>query len=194
MANILEQINRIGQASKNEIKPASWYKNQIRQLGLGTIDTQRLMKEGNLTSRALPGFMYLFKYDPKDKNMPYYDMFPLVIPFRRMNEGFVGINFHYLPYPIRLNILKEFEKYANNKNLNERTRVRLNYRLIESSRVFRFVNPAIRRYNNQQLRSRLLTIPFNDWNVASQLPVQKFRKATMETAIRDSIRKFRKTK
>ena len=128
MANILEQIDEIGKASKNEIKPASWYKDQIRQLGLNTIDTQRLMKEGKLTSRALPGFMYLFKYDPKDKNIPYYDMFPLVIPFRRVNEGFIGINFHYLPFPIRLNILKEFEKYASDKNLNERTRVRLNYR------------------------------------------------------------------
>lgn len=191
MANILEQIDEIGKASKNEIKPASWYKDQIRQLGLNTIDTQRLMKEGKLTSRALPGFMYLFKYDPKDKNIPYYDMFPLVIPFRRVNEGFIGINFHYLPFPIRLNILKEFEKYASDKNLNERTRVRLNYRLIERSRVFRFVNPAIRRYSNQQLRTRFLTIPFNDWQVASQLPVQKFRKATMETAIRDSIKKFR---
>ena len=191
MANILEQIDEIGKASKNEIKPASWYKDQIRQLGLNTIDTQRLMKEGKLTSRALPGFMYLFKYDPKDKNIPYYDMFPLVIPFRRVNEGFIGINFHYLPFPIRLNILKEFEKYAVNKNIAEKTKVRLNYRLIESSRVFRFVNPAIRRYNNQQLRTRLLTIPFKDWNVASQLPVQRFRKATMETAIRDSIKKFR---
>lgn len=194
MANILEQIDQIGKASKNEIKPASWYKDQIRQLGLNTIDTQRLMKEGKLTSRALPGFMYLFKYDPKDKNIPYYDMFPLVIPFRRVNEGFIGINFHYLPFPIRLNILKEFEKYASDKNLNERTRVRLNYRLIERSRVFRFVNPAIRRYSNQQLRTRLLNIPFNDWQVASQLPVQKFRKATMETAIRDSIKKFRITR
>ena len=194
MANILEQIDEIGKASKNEIKPASWYKDQIRKLGLNTIDTQRLMKEGKLSSRALPGFMYLFKYDPKDKNIPYYDMFPLVIPFRRVNEGFIGINFHYLPYPIRLNILKEFEKYASDKNLNERTRVRLNYRLIERSRVFRFVSPAIRRYSNQQLRTRLLNIPFNDWQVASQLPVQKFRKATMETAIRDSIKKFRITR
>ena len=194
MANILEQIDEIGKSSKNEIKPASWYKDQIRKLGLNTIDTQRLMKEGKLSSRALPGFMYLFKYDPKDKNIPYYDMFPLVIPFRRVNEGFVGINFHYLPFPIRLNILKEFEKYASDKNLNERTRVRLNYRLIERSRVFRFVNPAIRRYSNQQLRTRLLNIPFNDWQVASQLPVQKFRKATMETAIRDSIKKFRTTR
>ena len=191
MANILEQINQIGQASKSEIKPAAWYKDQIRQLGLNTINTQKLMQEGKLTSRALPGFMYLFKYDPLDKNVPYYDMFPLVIPFRRMNEGFIGINFHYLPHVIRLNILKEFERYAINKNVSEKTRVRLNYRLIESSRVFRFVNPAIRRYNNQQLRTRFLTIPFKDWNVASQLPVQKFRKSTMETAIRDSIKKFR---
>ena len=192
MVNILEAIDEIGKASKSQIKPSSWYKDQIRKLGLTNIDTLKLMREGKLSSRAIPGYMYLFKYDPKDKNIPYYDMFPLVIPFRRINEGFTGINFHYLPYPIRLNILKAFEKYAIDKNITERTRVRLNYRLIESSRVFRFVNPAIRRYSNQQLRTRLLTIPFNDWQVASQLPVQKFRKATMETAIRDSIKKFRK--
>mgnify|MGYP003148077533 FL=1 len=190
MDNIFETIDKIGKATKNKIKPAAWYKDQIRQLGLGTVNTQKLLNQGKLTTKVLPGFMYLFKYDPIDKNIPYYDMFPLVIPFNRTNEGFVGINFHYLPYPIRLNILSEFNKYATNKNIPELTRIKMNYRLIESSRVFRFVNPAIRRYKNQQLRTRLLTIPFQDWQVASQLPVQKFRKATMETAIKESIKKF----
>ena len=167
-----------------------WYASEIRKLG--RINPMNLVKKGDLKSVIFPGFMYLFSYMPRDKSeLPYYDLFPLVMPFRRVEDGFYGINFHYLPHVIRLNILKEFERYAINKNVSEKTRVRLNYRLIESSRVFRFVNPAIRRYNNQQLRTRLLTIPFKDWNVASQLPVQRFRKATMETAIRDSIKKFR---
>jgi hypothetical protein len=191
MAKILEQIDQISTSTDNKIKPASWYQQQIRQLGLNTVNTQKLLQTGKLTTRVIPGYMYLFKYDPKDKNIPYYDMFPLVIPFRRVNTGFFGINFHYLPFMIRLNILKEFEKYASSKDITERTRVRLSYRLIESSRVFRFVSPAIRQYNNQQLRSRLLMIPFKDWKVASQLPVQKFRKATMEKAIRDTIKKSR---
>ena len=191
MVDVLEKIGQIQEASKNELKPTSWYQGQIRQLGLNTINTQKMIQSGKLTTRVIPGYMYLFKYDPKDKDLPYYDMFPLVIPFRRVNTGFFGINFHYLPYMIRLNILKEFDKYATNKNIPERTRIRLNYRLMETSRVFRFVKPAIRQYSNQQMRSRLLTIPFNDWKVASQLPVQKFRKATMDRAIRESIKKFR---
>jgi hypothetical protein len=145
MAKILEQIDQISTSTDNKIKPASWYQQQIRQLGLNTVNTQKLLQTGKLTTRVIPGYMYLFKYDPKDKNIPYYDMFPLVIPFRRVNTGFFGINFHYLPFMIRLNILKEFEKYASSKDITERTRVRLSYRLIESSRVFRFVSPAIRQ-------------------------------------------------
>ena len=191
MADILQKIGQIQEATKSEIKPVSWYQGQIRQLGLNTINTQKMIQSGKLTTRVIPGYMYLFKYDPKDKDLPYYDMYPLVIPFRRVNTGFFGINFHYLPLMVRLNILKEFEKYATNKNIPERPRIRLNYRLMQTSRVFRFVKPAIRQYNNQQMRSRLLTIPFNDWKVASQLPVQKFKKATMERAIRDTIKKSR---
>jgi len=191
MVNVLEKIGQIQEASKSEIKPTSWYQGQIRQLGLNTINTQKMIQSGKLTTRVIPGYMYLFKYDPKDKDLPYYDMYPLVIPFRRVNNGFFGINFHYLPHMIRLNILKEFEKYATDKSIPERTRIRLNYRLMQTSRIFRFVKPAIRQYSNQQMRSRLLTIPFNDWKVASQLPVQKFKKATMERAIRDTIKKSR---
>ena len=191
MVDVLKKINQIQEATKSEIKPVSWYQGQIRELGLSTINTQKMIQTGKLTTRVIPGYMYLFKYDPKDKDLPYYDMFPLVIPFRRVNTGFFGINFHYLPHMIRLNILKEFEKYATNKNIPEKTRIRLNYRLMETSRVFRFVKPAIRQYSNQQLRTRLLIIPFNDWKVASQLPVQKFRKAPMEKAIRDTIKKSR---
>ena len=191
MVDVLKKINQIQEATKSEIKPVSWYQGQIRELGLSTINTQKMIQTGKLTTRVIPGYMYLFKYYPKDKDLPYYDMFPLVIPFRRVNTGFFGINFHYLPHMIRLNILKEFEKYATNKNIPEKTRIRLNYRLMETSRVFRFVKPAIRQYSNQQLRTRLLIIPFNDWKVASQLPVQKFRKAPMEKAIRDTIKKSR---
>jgi len=55
--------------------------------------------------------------------------------------------------------------------------------------MFRFIKPAIRRYLNQQIRSRFLIIPYPDWVVASQLPVQRFRGAQLETVLRDTKKK-----
>ena len=38
-------------------------------------------------------------YNPKHKaTLPYYDLFPLVLPIQKLSDGFIGINFHYL-YP-----------------------------------------------------------------------------------------------
>lgn len=187
MANIIEEIS---QKAGNKIKPLDWYKTQVRELGgQGKVNTNTLLRQGKLTSIVIPGFMYLFKYDPKDKDVPYYDMFPLIIPFKKIRGGFLGINFHYMPYMMRVNILKEFNRYATTKEITERTRVRLSYSLLESNRIFKFIKPTIRHYLNQQVRSRFLLIPFSDWVVASQLPVQRFKKSTMENVWRDTRKK-----
>ena len=43
------------------------------------------------------GRLNMFLYDPKYKDkLPYYDVFPLVLPIQRYSDGFLGINFHYL--------------------------------------------------------------------------------------------------
>ena len=71
MVDVLEKIGQIQEASKSEIKPTSWYQGQIRQLGLNTINTQKMIQSGKLTTRVIPGYMYLFKYDPKDKDLQW---------------------------------------------------------------------------------------------------------------------------
>ena len=48
----------------------------------------------------------MFVYSPKLRNkLPYYDTFPLVLPLKNYNNGFLGLNFHYLPYALRLRLL-----------------------------------------------------------------------------------------
>ena len=50
----------------------------------------------------------MFFYDPKfKKTLPYYDTFPLVLPLETYNDGFLGINMHYLPIPLRVNLLDQ---------------------------------------------------------------------------------------
>ena len=54
------------------------------------------------TSGGGIGDMFIFQYDPKYKDkpsiLPYYDRYPVIIMFDTGLTGFLGLNFHYLPY------------------------------------------------------------------------------------------------
>ena len=52
-----------------EKKSVTWYQTQVKKLG--NINTNQLLRQGNLTNRIMPGFMYLFGYDPKTKEKQY---------------------------------------------------------------------------------------------------------------------------
>ena len=77
--------------SKDQSRSYRWYQEQVKKLG--RVTQNRLMNEVKETSRLSVGKMYLFAYNPKHKDiLPYYDTFPLVLPFRKMSEGFLGVN------------------------------------------------------------------------------------------------------
>jgi hypothetical protein len=183
MAAVFDKLKSEG------VKPASWYQAQIRKLG-SRVNPRELISEGKKVGFVIPGFMYLFGYNPKFRNeLPYYDIYPLVLPFRKTNEGFIGINLHYMPYPLRLRVLDTLKNFANNKNMDETTKVRFSYRLLENSAKLKPAKASVKKYLNEQLRTRFLKIPFPDWVVASQLPVQRFKKQKMEQVWKDTRRK-----
>ena len=117
--------------------------------------------------------MYLFFYDPKHKDtLPYYDRLPLVLPFRKVPDGFYGINLHYLPYMMRFKILGLLSEYETGKD--EDTRIQLSWRLLNASSRLHPAKFAVKHYLNSHVKSRLYKIPYTDWITASQLPVEKF--------------------
>ena len=115
--NIFQQINmKAGDAQKSY----QWYRDQVRNLGPGITGAYLLGNE-RLSSRVVPGNMYLFMYDPKlKKELPYYDTVPLVLPFRSLPDGFLGINLHYLPYLARFKLLGELSKLTTDKKISEK--------------------------------------------------------------------------
>jgi hypothetical protein len=136
--------------------------------------------------------MYLFKYDPKTRDqLPYYDIYPLVLPFRKMENGFLGINLHYMPYGVRMFTLKQLDAFVNNRRMDETTRIRLSWRLLESSVKFETARACVKHYISEQLQTRLMKIPYPDWIIASQLPVERFIGAQKATVWRDTRRKSR---
>ena len=94
---------------------ATWFRSIIeraktvlaRENVFQTVIT-KAAEEGTLTGRMSLGRMYFFVYNPKHKaTLPYYDMFPLVLPVERYSNGFLGINFHYLAPKDRAFLLDE---------------------------------------------------------------------------------------
>jgi hypothetical protein len=155
-----------------EEKSYQWYRQQIASLGKLT-NTNQILRDTKIATRLIPGEMYLFYYDPKYKDtLPYYDRLPLVLPFRKVPDGFYGINLHYLPYMMRFRILGLLSDYSTGKD--EDTRIQLSWRLLNASSRLHPAKFAVKHYLNSHVKSRLYKIPYTDWVTASQLPVEKF--------------------
>lgn len=166
-----------------------WYQAQIAKLG--NVSTSKLMQQGKLVSTLFPGNMYMFRYDPKMKDtLPYYDTFPLVLPFRRVQGGFIGINFHYLPYQTRLRMMRTVSEFTEDPKIDESTFVRVTWRLIESTAMLKPLRFCVKHYILEQVQSRFLKIPFTDWFIASQLPVERFEGANKKEVWRETRTKY----
>jgi hypothetical protein len=184
--NIFQQVNmNAGDARKSY----QWYRDQVRNLGSNLSGIQ-LIRNEKLSSRIVPGNMYLFMYDPKYKEtLPYYDAVPLVLPFRTVPDGFLGINLHYLPYLARFRLLGELSKLTTDKKITEKTRIEISWQILNSSSKYLAATACVKHYLNDHLRSRFLKINYNDWITASMLPVESFRKVKKEKVWQETKKK-----
>ena len=188
MAKTLDDyLAEITTLAGGEERSVRWYRDQVRSL------VPRRFADSNLTQfirkgdqdrksiRPIYGTMNFYYYEPKHgekgtNTLPYYDVFPLVIPIKRLQGGFLGINFHYLSIPLRLKLLERIEPMAKEG------------RMIGWSRIakLKLIKPCVKRYIKGQVGSRFLKIDKEDFLLASLLPVQSFKKETWQTVHRRS--------
>ena len=171
-----------------ETKSKTWFQQQAILLARNSIDPRRLFKEGQQTSRITPGKLYMFLYNPKGKNdLPYYDKFPLVFPYKKVKDGFMGLNMHYLPQYYRVQLMSRLRVYATNKTLDENTRLKYSWSLINGVSRFKLAESCIKHYLSDHLVSKFLEIPGEDWHTAMMLPVEKFVGANKNTVWGESL-------
>ena len=164
--SIFDEISKLRKSGK---EPYQWYRNRIKELG--TPSQAQLLRDGKITGRVNFGALNMFIYDPKLKNkLPYYDTFPLVLPIERYRDGFLGINFHYLPYALRARLMSRLDPNANYSALKN----------------VRLVKPTLKRYLNSNVRSRFRKLEEEDFMTAIMLPVQRFKKSSASKVWSDS--------
>ena len=174
MASIFDTIR---QAAGDRDLSINWYKKKVADLS-NRISAARLMRDNKLKKAPTFNKLHFFRYDPKLKaTLPYYDTFPLVMPIQSAKGGFLGINFHYLPIPLRMRLLETLDKRG----------FRGEYRKLKNIRE---VKPTIKHYLRRQFVSGFLELEEDDYAPAIFMPVAQFRKQSASQVWRDSRRKI----
>ena len=160
-----------------------WYRQKVQEL-LPKPQVRRMIREGyktqKVTVRPNFGMMNLFYYRPKGaEKLPYYDVFPLVIPMgRRLNDGFVGINFHYLSVPQRWLLLERLSMFQMPSELDsfdsEEGAGEVMALFWSKIRRKRGVKPIVRRYLTKNIQSRFLKIELSEMLIALSIPMERF--------------------
>lgn len=172
-------------------KSVRWYQDTIRKVGLSNVTGRTALRSdiGEFVSGVEPGDMYLFFYDPKTKEkLPYYDTIPLVMVFDVNPKGFHGINFHYLPPLLRMQLLGKMLEYTTSKTLSEKTKFALKWNTLRNTARFPGVRVCVKQYLNDHLQSRVLKINPDDWKKTIMLPIDNFEKKTRNIVFRESRR------
>ena len=179
-------VSKFIQAVKDEARgrprSTAWYRAKIKEFGApGALD---LIRDGKRNSRPFYGKLNMFFYDPKHKKtLPYYDTFPLVLPLETYNDGFLGLNLHYLPIPLRIKLLDGLVDFSNNTAFDETTRLLVDYSKLKNIDLIR---PTIHKYLSGHTKSQFRRIDADEFTIATLLPVQRFKKASEAEVWRES--------
>jgi len=179
-------IQSVQDATKDAPKSIKWYRNKIREFGKpGALD---LIRDGRRVGKPSPFNLNMFVYDPKyKKTLPYYDTFPLVLPLERYSDGFLGLNFHYLPIPLRVRLLDRLNDIPEGNQYSERDKLKVSYARASGIPMARAV---IKRYLYGHLKSQIRVITPEEWVIAVLLPVQRFKKASTSKVYNETKKLF----
>lgn len=167
-----------------QLRSWTWYQTNVRNIAASSgMGPMKFMNENidNQKQSILPGQMICYNYDPKTKDkLPYYDTFPMVLPFAMDAKHFTGLNLHYLPPKIRAQLLNKLMSYVTNDKLAVNARLRLSWDLLKNASKFPEVSASVKQYLFSHVKSNFVRIPPKEWEYAIWLPLERFKKASNE--------------
>jgi hypothetical protein len=177
MVDFIKTLKSAGQTITAKAREAiDWYKGKLQNIlrGEKSKDPSKIF-----TRTASPeiGKMYMYVYDPKYKDiLPFYDMYPLTIPIQFYDNGFLGLNLHYLPPLARASLLNALMSVANNNKYNDSTKLNISYDILKSySNQFKGYESCVKRYLFAHVRSSFHIVSPVDWEKAVMLPLQRWK-------------------
>lgn len=181
------------EAKKEAKRSWSWYENKVRNAAAG-MSAQRFLGDNiaHQTKTVSPGDMIMYFYDPKTKNdLPYYDTFPLLLPFGMDEKHFTGLNLHYISPAQRAVLLQKLMEYVTDDKLSPKTKINASWSVLKNASTFPEVAPCVKQYLFGRVKSNYIVIPPKEWEYVIWLPLEKFKKSSNEAVWADSSRRKR---
>lgn len=124
---------------------------------------------------AIIGMLHSFVYDAKHKDkLPVWDAFPLSIPIDYYDDGWLGLNIHYLPLRQRVELLQALDKVS--RITNKTRRYAISYNILKGVAGSDLYAPTIHRYLTGHIRTKYTIIDLReDYSNVIHLPAAKWR-------------------
>jgi hypothetical protein len=190
----LEAAQAAGYEPNTDVDASLWFKRKLTKLSYKPIvpiirESPRKVATLPKNERRVIGRFWTYHYDPITKaTLPYYDKFPMSLILEVNRNSFDALNFHYLPPFHRTLLYRKLlpfkRKYA------EGERIRMTYDMLKSAKKFKAFRPAYKRYVKEGVKSRFLEIKPEEWEIAMQLPTQKFVGESAQNVWKESRRKI----
>lgn len=184
-----------GVGAKDITAARDWYRKSARKIAEVNVNTLHSSNQSRLFSRFGPediGTMIMFFYDAKLKDvLPYWDQFPLIYPIEIYDDGFLGINLHYLPPTLRARLMDALYTTAITKK-DKIQKLRITYKILAAAAKFSAFRPCIKRYLKGHIKSRFFYVDPAEWDMALMLPTQRFVGASDQKVWRDSRKIIKK--
>ncbi len=184
MSTIFEELENLKpeEVGTHNQLALEWFRTNIRRI-FDRRQNEKVYLDGTMVGNIEEGNMYMMFYDAKFKNkLPWYDRFPLVIPFdtRTVRRGFYGINLHYIPPMMRQNLLEELYKRPTE------TGVEVDYNYFQAVSRLNPALPCVKKYLWSRIKRAPMQIQKEYWDVAAMLPTGNFGKVNTNTVYADS--------
>jgi hypothetical protein len=149
-------------------------------------------------NKTLVGRLYYFEYDAKeagDRELGVYDRFPMVFVFNTSisNDGaklIHAINMHYLVPRERMLVYLKLMKLRNKKGWTHATKLRASWALLKSVAEHNLLKRAVHTYRvDRVVGSRMVEIHAADWEIATFLRLEDWRKPDSTAANQKSVRR-----
>lgn len=187
---IKADLLKLGYNPKNR-EAVEWFISKIRNAASGVTKSNLTGNRKRATDNTAMGKMYFFAYDPKHKKtLPYYDKFPLIFIIEEYEDGFLGLNLHYLSFRDRAILLNRLSAFKNNSRYDETTKIKVSYDMIAAASKLDMAKPCIKRYLFGHVRSKFIEIPASEWDMAIFMPVDNFVGASSSKVHKNSRSSF----
>ena len=140
------------------------------------IKAKDLIKEKKKLAKKdmIPGNLIFTSYDAINKSNTY-DQTPLILILKTTTKYTLGLNFHWIPFSMRINLIKEIIK-MNKKNIKKNKPLEFSYDDLKPMLKGLGYAPCIRLYLNKRLGKTGVIIPPERLVEVARLKTETFTK------------------